>query len=75
MERVKERLLTAGKALRSLAEILKEPRTAIVRDASIQRFEYSFEAVWKAAQLYLREVEAWTQAHREPLFARACKWG
>jgi nucleotidyltransferase substrate binding protein (TIGR01987 family) len=28
-----------------------------VRDAAIQRFEYTFEAVWKAGQAYLREVE------------------
>jgi nucleotidyltransferase substrate binding protein (TIGR01987 family) len=28
-----------------------------VRDAAIQRFEYTFEATWKAAQIYLREVE------------------
>jgi nucleotidyltransferase substrate binding protein (TIGR01987 family) len=27
------------------------------RDASIQRFEYTYEAVWKAAQLYLRVSE------------------
>ncbi len=29
----------------------------VVRDAAIQRFEYSFEAAWKAAQTYLAEVE------------------
>ncbi|WKT85144.1 HI0074 family nucleotidyltransferase substrate-binding subunit [Thermosynechococcus sp. JY1339] len=29
----------------------------IIRDAAIQRFEYTLEAVWKAAQLYLRERE------------------
>jgi nucleotidyltransferase substrate binding protein (TIGR01987 family) len=29
----------------------------MTRDASIQRFEYTFEAVWKAAQLYLRVRE------------------
>lgn len=28
-----------------------------MRDASIQRFEYTFEAVWKTAQSYLREAE------------------
>jgi hypothetical protein len=28
-----------------------------VRDAAIQRFEYTFEATWKAAQIYLRQVE------------------
>jgi nucleotidyltransferase substrate binding protein (TIGR01987 family) len=27
------------------------------RDASIQRFEYTYEAVWKAGQLYLRNHE------------------
>lgn len=27
------------------------------RDAAIQRFEYTFEAFWKALQAYLREVE------------------
>ena len=31
--------------------------TDIVRDVAIQRFEYSFEATWKAAQAYLSEVE------------------
>lgn len=31
--------------------------TDVQRDAAIQRFEYSFEAVWKAAQRYLSVVE------------------
>jgi nucleotidyltransferase substrate binding protein (TIGR01987 family) len=29
----------------------------VERDAAIQRFEYTCEAVWKAAQRYLQEVE------------------
>jgi nucleotidyltransferase substrate binding protein (TIGR01987 family) len=32
-------------------------RSKVERDAAIQRFEYCFEAVWKTAQLYLREQE------------------
>lgn len=58
MERVKERLEIAKKALTTMQEIVseKEP-TAIQRDAAIQRFEYTFEAVWKTAQLYLKEFE------------------
>jgi nucleotidyltransferase substrate binding protein (TIGR01987 family) len=58
MERCRERLAIAGRALSSLEEILAlvEPAT-IVRDAAIQRFEYTHEAVWKAVQSYLREVE------------------
>jgi nucleotidyltransferase substrate binding protein (TIGR01987 family) len=58
VERLKERLAVARKAIGTLETILKEPKTPIVRDASIQRFEYSFEALWKAAQLYLRNMES-----------------
>jgi len=36
---------------------LEKTGSDVVRDAAIQRFEYTFEAIWKAAQLYLREVE------------------
>ncbi len=53
-----ERLVIARKALQSLVDILREPKSDVVRDAAIQRFEYTFEAVWKAAQLYLRTVES-----------------
>ena len=53
MERVKERLHVARRALATLAQALNEPKTPMNRDASIQRFEYSYEAVWKAAQAYL----------------------
>ncbi len=31
--------------------------TAIERDAAIQRFEYSFEAIWKTVKRYLDVVE------------------
>lgn len=58
MERLKERLSTARKAIGTLEAVLREPKTPIVRDASIQRFEYSFEALWKATQLYLRDMES-----------------
>lgn len=58
MERLEERLTVARRAWVTLAEVLREPRSPIIRDASIQRFEYTFEAIWKAAQLYLREIES-----------------
>jgi nucleotidyltransferase substrate binding protein (TIGR01987 family) len=58
VERVKERLAIARKALRTLLEILQESKTAVVRDAAIQRFEYTFEAVWKSVQIYLRTMES-----------------
>ena len=57
MERLNERFEVARKALASFREALAAPATELNRDASIQRFEYTHEAVWKAAQLYLRSRE------------------
>ena len=58
MERLKERIDTAQKALTTLQEVLSETNpTVILRDAAIQRFEYTFEAVWKAGQEFLRSHE------------------
>jgi hypothetical protein len=60
MERLKERLLVAFRALGTLKELASiDAPTAIERDAAIQRFEYSFEAVWKAVMRYLNMVEGW----------------
>lgn len=58
MERLKERIDTAQKALTTLQEVLSETNpTVILRDAAIQRFEYTFEAVWKAGREFLRSHE------------------
>ena len=58
MDRSRERLSIAARALASLRElaVLAQP-TAVERDAAIQRFEYSFEATWKAAQRFLHAFE------------------
>ena len=55
MDRLTIRLQTARRALNTLHELADEPVTKVIRDASIQRFEYSFEALWKAAQAVLLE--------------------
>lgn len=58
MERLTERLAIARRALSTLQEVTRlEHPSRIERDAAIQRFEYTCEAVWKAAQRYLQEVE------------------
>ena len=58
MERLKERLAVARRALETLQEVLALALPSrIERDAAIQRFEYTCEAVWKAAQRYLQEIE------------------
>ena len=58
MYRYQQRLKSADAALKTLFELIGlQEVTAIHRDAAIQRFEYSFEAIWKAARAYLFEVE------------------
>lgn len=41
------RLETLERALATLEEALAQPFSVIVRDAAIQRFEYTFELAWK----------------------------
>ncbi len=55
MEKLK--IKSFGHALQTLEEILNEKETVIVRDATIQRFEYTFEAMWKALKFYLLDTE------------------
>ncbi len=57
MERLKLKYKDVLKALETLESISKEPFSIIVRDASIQRFEYTFEALWKFLKEYLKEKE------------------
>ncbi len=58
MERLQQRITTSEKALQTFNEILQiEEPSLIERDASIQRFEYSFEAMWKLGKQYLRDIE------------------
>ncbi|PDO10695.1 MAG: hypothetical protein BLM47_05655 [Candidatus Reconcilbacillus cellulovorans] len=58
MEGWRRRLATAEKALASLKELVRVERPdAVLRDAAIQRFEYTFETVWKTAKSWLFEEE------------------
>ena len=53
MARVAQRIETASRALATFEELASHAPGKVVRDASIQRFEYTFEATWKAAQAVL----------------------
>jgi nucleotidyltransferase substrate binding protein (TIGR01987 family) len=48
-----ERQKSARESSSRLFEAIELEKTDIVRDAVIQRFEFTFESVWKAMQLYL----------------------
>ncbi|MBM7649751.1 nucleotidyltransferase substrate binding protein (TIGR01987 family) [Bacillus ectoiniformans] len=58
MERLRERLSSSEKALLSFSQLVSiENPTDVERDACIQRFEFSFEACWKAAKQFLYDME------------------
>jgi len=58
MERLRQKVKSAKRALKTLQELLEsETLTIVERDAAIQRFEYTFEALWKAGKAFLREIE------------------
>ena len=54
MERLKLKQEDAKRALVLLKEILKEPYSVIIRDATIKRFEYTFDTFWKYFKEYLK---------------------
>ena len=57
VERISLKQRDAARALDSLREILAQPYSVIVRDAAIQRFEFTFEAVWKYSREFLKNRE------------------
>lgn len=57
MEKLIQAQSVFSRALLTFDEILKEQKTVIVRDAAIQRFEYTFEAAWRCLKAYLFTIE------------------
>ena len=66
---------SAARALATLDEVLSEPYSVFIRDASIQRFEYTFEAVWKLLKEDLLDVEGVVCASPKACFRQALPAG
>ena len=73
MELFIEKYESAVKALMTLEEALNADYSLFIQDASIQRFEYTTEAVWKCLQLYLKEYEGILCASPKACFREAKK--
>lgn len=74
MDRLKLALEQAARALSRLEEVLamsSPTGTDIVRDAAVQRFEFTFEALWKAARHFLLQREGVDAASPKGVI-RAC---
>ena len=75
MEKLRKRLQTCQAALSTLDEAVHLPLGLIVRDASIQRFEYSFEIVWKLLKGYLEQQEGILSSSPKSSFREALQTG
>lgn len=52
-----EKLEQLKKAIQAWKMALEEPYSDIARDASIQRYEFTFELLWKTVKIFLKEFE------------------
>jgi nucleotidyltransferase substrate binding protein (TIGR01987 family) len=52
-ERFIERQADARASAARLAEAVAQPESELIRDATIQRVEFTFEVVWKTLKLFL----------------------
>jgi len=57
MDKLEQQLASCRRALTTLAEAVEMPFSIIVRDGTVQRFEYSFESLWKLLKTYLDQYE------------------
>jgi nucleotidyltransferase substrate binding protein (TIGR01987 family) len=83
-DRLKVALDHFARALARLEEALAQPEDEFIRDSVIQRFEFTFEAGWKAAYRWLRargvdvDEDAYTvipAAFKRRLIADEKVWG
>ena len=55
-ERYKKSLANYSNAVNQLTKALKEPESEFIRDASIQRFEFTYELLWKTLKVFLEDM-------------------
>ena len=63
------------KAADALKKALQQPKNEYVRDAVIQRFEYTFELTWKTLKRYLETIQPVLEFNIKELFREAGKQG
>jgi nucleotidyltransferase substrate binding protein (TIGR01987 family) len=75
MKKEKISLAPFSKALASLSRVILEPKSEFIRDATIQRFEYTFEISWKLLKRYLESENKTLESNIKNIFREAGKLG
>jgi len=57
MDYLAEKYVQLEQALKKWQQVLDMPFSDVCRDAAIQRYEFSFELLWKVTKKYLQEIE------------------
>ncbi len=68
-ERMEERIADYLKVLGQLGNAAQQPKDEYIRDAVIQRFEFTHELAWKMLKLRLEEEDIFVKTPRETLQA------
>lgn len=55
-DKLEKSLMNLKKAIDRFAEALQEPESSIVMDATIQRFEFTYELMWKTLKTFLEDI-------------------
>ncbi len=64
-----------ARAADSLSDALAQPKTPYTRDATIQRFGYTFELAWKSLRRYLATETAIDASNLKDIFRQAGRRG
>ncbi|MFC1790633.1 HI0074 family nucleotidyltransferase substrate-binding subunit [Patescibacteria group bacterium] len=75
MSKTKSLLAEFKKATKRLEEVLAEPKTTIVRDSAIQRFEFCLDLSWKTLKSHLQEKLGVAVASPKKCFREAFQQG
>ena len=55
-DKLEKSLFLLKRAVERFSEALDEPVTPIVMDATIQRFEFTYELLWKTVKAFLEDI-------------------
>jgi nucleotidyltransferase substrate binding protein (TIGR01987 family) len=55
-DKLERSLIYFQKAMDRFKEVMQEPESSIVMDATIQRFEFTYELMWKTLKIFLEDI-------------------
>lgn len=70
-DKLERSLALFKKAIDRFSEALQEPESSIVLDATIQRFEFTYELMWKTLKNFLEDVHGVRAVSPRQVFVEA----